>query len=452
MRFFKAFLWAFFFFVLPDAGRAQGLSLISDEETQEVLTSWLAPIFKAADLDVSRMEIHLVKDDSINAFAAKGLHVFIHTGLITKADNAQEVISVLAHETGHIAGGHIVRLYENMRIAQRNVLVSMLLATVAGAASGRGDVGMAAWAAGSVSAQNLLMGYRRTEENAADQSAVSYLLATGHDLTGFRDMMKKLEAQEKLTIDPNTDVLWRTHPEIKDRLAFILNQNKNVPPADKKKTAKENADFQRIRAKLHAFLYPPDRTLKKYPLSDKSLPARYARAIAAYRSGKFDSAVRQIDDLIKTYPDDAFFYELKGQILFETGQAKKAVSAYEKAVALRGKSVLLRIGYAQALIETQERENLLKAAETLEDVSASHARISFVWRLLAIAYGRLDRLDLAAYAQAENAFLSQDDASARLFADKALRLLPESSAAALRTQDILEQLKMRSLERKNLAH
>ena len=156
--------------------------------------------------------------------------------------------------------------------------------------------------------------------------------------------------------------------------------------------------------------------------------------------------------MIKTYPDDAFFYELKGQILFETGQAKKAVSAYEKAVALRGKSVLLRIGYAQALIETQERENLLKAAETLEDVSASHAQIPFVWRLLAIAYGRLNRLDLAAYAQAENAFLSQDDASARLFADKALRLLPESSAAALRTQDILEQLKMRSLERKNLAH
>lgn len=424
--------------------RAQSLSLISDEETEAVLASWLTPVFKAAGLDASRMEIHLVKDGSINAFAAKGLHVFIHTGLIVKADNAQEIIAVLAHETGHIAGGHIVRLYENMRIAQRNMLVSALLASVAGAAAGRSDVGAAAWAAGSASAQNLLMGYRRTEENAADQSAVTYLRATGHDLTGFHDIMKKLQAQENLVVDPAThDVLWRTHPDIKDRLAFILNESASVPPANAKKIAAENAQFERIRAKLYAYLSLPEKTLNTYPPEDKSLPARYARTIACYKSGALEKAQKEIDSLIADYPDDPFFYELKGQMLFETGHAAKAVPAYARAVALRPRSVLLNIGYAQALTESENPADLRKAVGVLEKIASVQPDSPFVWRLAAIAYGRAGRTDKAVYAQAEYAFLTGDDAGAARFANKALQVLPPSDAAYMRAQDVLNQLKSR---------
>lgn len=424
--------------------RAQSLSLISDEETEAVLASWLAPVFKAAGLDASRMEIHLVKDGSINAFAAKGLHVFIHTGLIVKADNAQEIIAVLAHETGHIAGGHIVRLYENMRIAQRNMLVSALLASVAGAAAGRSDVGVAAWAAGTASAQNLLMGYRRTEENAADQSAVTYLRATGHDLTGFHDIMKKLQAQENLVVDPAThDVLWRTHPDIKDRLSFILNESASVPPANAKKIAAENAQFERIRAKLYAYLSLPAKTLNAYPETDKSLPARYARTIACYKSGAPEKAQKEIDSLIADYPNDPYFYELKGQMLFETGHAAKAAPAYARAVELRPYSVLLNIGYAQALTESENPADLRKAVGVLEKIASVQPDSPFVWRLAAIAYGRAGRTDKAVYAQAEYAFLTGDDAGAARFANKALQVLPPSDPAYMRAQDILGQLKSR---------
>ena len=429
------------------------LSLIQDEETERVLRGWLTPVFQAAGLDASEMAIHLVRDDSINAFAAKGLHVFIHTGLITKSDSAQEVIAVLAHETGHIAGGHIVRLYENIRIARRNMLISMLVASVAGVASGRGDVGLAAMTAGTASAQNLLMGYRRSEENAADQSAVTFLKKTGHGLDGFRDIMKKLQAQENLSVDPKAgDMLWRTHPEIKDRLAFILNQNDKMPKPDESRIRRENEEFKRIRAKLYAFLYPPEKTLKKFPQSDNSLPALYARAVATYRSGRFDNAVAQMDALIARYPDNPYFYELKGQILLETGQAEKAVNAYEKAVSLLPDSVSLRVGYAQALTETDKRSDLIKAVDTLEPVAAIPSFSPFVWRLLAIAYGRSGRLDMAAYAQAENAFAQEDFLQAETFARKAVDSLPENSAASIRASDILEQTKSVKNAKKRLAH
>ena len=252
------FLILILFFPL-NAG-AQSLSLIEDEETESVLTSYLVPLFKAANLNPDEIKIHLVKDDSMNAFATKGAHIFIHTGLLTKAEDAQEIIAVLAHETGHIAGGHIVRLYDQMRIAQRNILISMLLATMAGVASGKSEVGVATMMGAQTSAQNLLMGYRRTEENAADQTAVSLLSETGHGLIGFEKMMKKLQAQESFQIDPKNDVLWRTHPDIKERLSFILNNKKNVASENKNLVIEENEAFKRIQAKLFAFLSSPEKT------------------------------------------------------------------------------------------------------------------------------------------------------------------------------------------------
>jgi len=315
------------FLLLCKTAQAQGLSLIRDEEVERGLSFYLTPLFEQAGLPPENMQIHLVRDDSINAFAVQGLHIFVHTGLLTKADNAQEVVAVLAHETGHIAGGHIVRLYENMRIARRNMLLSMVLGAVVAGASGRGDAAMGVMTGMMSSSQGLLAGYRRSEESAADETAVRLLTATGHDLSGFADIMKKLQKQENLYNTDGTE-LWRTHPMVKERLALIAASPSKT--ADAKRTAQENVLFFKIKAKLDGFLSSPQKVRAEY--KDDSLPSRYARAVLAYRTGNFANAEKQIDALIAAEPENPYFYELKGQLLFETGRGAEAVAPYEKAV------------------------------------------------------------------------------------------------------------------------
>lgn len=422
--------------------RAREISLVSDEETERALYSFQRPLFKAAGLDGSALRIRLVKDGDINAFATAGGNVFVHTGLLLKADDAQEVIAVLAHETGHVSGGHIARLYENMRIAQRNMLITMILGAAAAAAGG-GDLGAAVMTGGMTSANGLLAGYRRSEENAADQAAVSLLRATKHDLSGFRGIMKKLSRRESWQTEYKDSFLWRTHPAVRERLAFILSKesaaDENFRP-DTDKMRAENLLFERIQAKLFAFLEPPERTFERYPPSDNGLPARYARAIADYRRGRFKEAANQTEALIRDYPDDPYFYELTGQIFFETGQAEQALPAYEKAVSLLPDSVLMRVGLAQAQIEADTPETLQKAVKNLEFAAGKDPEMPAIRRLQAIAYGRTGREGLAAYAMAEYYFLLSDRSKTAVFANKALKLLSPSSAAGIRTSDILAQI------------
>lgn len=423
------------------AARAQTLSLVRDDEIERAVSFYLTPLFEKAGLDAKNLSVHLVRDDSINAFAAKGLHVFVHTGLLTRADNAQEIIAVLAHETGHIAGGHIVRMYENMKIARRSMLLSMILGAAAVAAGGGADAAVGAAAGGFSSMRSVFAAYRRGEENAADQTAVDLLRKTGHDFSGFESIMRKLQSQEDWQ-QTGDFALWRSHPAVKERLAAILNQADRTPPiADKAKIAHENALFDRVKAKLSAFLTDPEKTYARYPETDGGLPARYARAIADYRGGRFKTALKKTDALIADYPDDPHFYELKGQILFETGRAADAVAPYAKAVALLPDAVLPRAGLAQALMERGDADALLRARKELAALEPAAAEIPLIWRLKAIVHGRLGQKKLADCALAEYGLATGDLKLARTFAERARGESDENDPVRLRAEDILFQLR-----------
>ena len=429
----------FVFWLCIGAARAESLSLVRDEEIERAVSFYLTPLFEKAGLDPKAMEIHLVKDDSINAFAAKGLHIFIHTGLILKADNAQEIIAVLAHETGHIAGGHVVRMYENMQIAQRSMLLSMILGAVAAVAGGRADAAVGAMLGGSNMMQSAFAAYRRTEENAADQVAVSLLRKTGHDLSGLESIMRKLKAQESYQMTDDF-VLWHSHPASRERLDVILNRKGTDFSPDRKRMEAENALFDRIKAKLAGFLYPAGRVSERYPETDDSLPARYARAIALYKDGRFKEALERMNALIADYPDDPYFYELKGQILFETGRAAEAVEPYRKAVSLLPDSVLLRLGLIQAQIEKDDADALADAEKSLSLFTNMSHEIPLIWRLQAVVYGRTGRQGLASYALAEYNLASGNAKQAKMFAKRAADMLPEGMPARLRAEDILNSL------------
>ena len=414
---------------LCGTARGQGLSLVRDEEVERGLLFYARPLFEKAGLDPDLAEVHLVRDESVNAFAAKGLHLFVHTGLVEKADSGQEIVAVLAHETGHIAGGHIVRLYENMRIAQRYMLVSMVLGAAAAAASGRGDAAMGVMLGSMSSAQGLFAGYRRTEENAADQTAVTLLKATGHDLSGFESIMRRLQTLESFETDGETGQ-WASHPAVKERLRLVASEK--VKAVDPDRIRRENALFDRMKAKLNGFLAPPARIRALYPESDSSVPARYARAILSYRLGRFDEANAALKKLCDEEPDNPYFHEIKGQFLFERG--RDAVPDYRKAVSLLPDSGLLRVGLAQALLAADTFDGAVEALSVLLPVSGTDPMI---WRLRAQAYAKAERNGDAAYALAEYNLQTGDKKQAAFFAKRALSLLPASSAAALRAQDVL---------------
>ena len=433
MMFFRSVLIGLAVFAgLCGTARGQGLSLVRDEEIERGLLFYVRPLFEKAGLNPDLAEVHLVRDDSVNAFAAKGLHLFVHTGLIEKADDGQEIVAVLAHETGHIAGGHIVRLYENMRIARRNMLVSMVLGAAAAVASGRGDAAMGVMLGSVSSAQGLFAGYRRTEENAADQTAVTLLKATGHDLSGFENIMKRLQKLESLQANDPAASQWASHPAVRERLKLIVSDR--IKASDPVRIRRENAIFDRMKAKLNGFLASPARIRALYPEKDASVPARYARAVLSYRQGRFDEADAALKKLCDEEPDNPYFFEMKGQFLFERG--KDAVSEYRKAVSLLPDSSLLRIGLAQAL---SGADSFDAAVETLTVLTPVSNEDPIVWRLRAQAYAKTGRQGDADYALAEYNLLTGDVKQAVFFAKKALSRLPDSSAAALRAQDVLIQ-------------
>ena len=437
-----AFLFAFCF-LFTEQTKAEGISLIQDAEIESVLKSYIKPMFVLNGLPADSVKIILVKDNSINAFATSGYRVFVHTGLITSADSADEVMGVLAHETGHIAGGHLIRLYDNVKIASATSLVSMILGAAVGVLSGRPDVGVAVMMGGSGAAMAAHSRYRQSEENAADEMAVKTLHKSGYSVKGLMQVMKRLIDQEKISLNPDYRGYLRTHPLTEDRAKFLnnalLNEKniKNVPQ-------KNEADFQRIKAKLQAFLYPPNKVKMIYRKNDTSFPARYANVIADFRMGLLDEALRQLDEMIKENPADAYLYELKGQALFENGRIKESVGEYKKAVKYAEDEPLIHLGLAFALVETGEEELRKEALPHLEKIVRQDKNNAQAWRLMSIVYASENNMGMTYYCMAEYNLLLGDYENAKDYAAKAKIKLKPDTSRYIKLLDLVSEIEILS--------
>lgn len=430
----------------PLAAAADRIGFIRDAEVENTIRAYATPLFQSAGLSPSAIRIHLVKDPSLNAFVAGGLRLFFNTGLLMRTENAGQVIGVIAHETGHITGGHLARLDEAMANATAESIVAMVLGAVA-AASGAGAAGAGVMMGGASMAQRAMLGYTRAQEQAADQAGVKLLDATQQSARGLLEFMDILGEQE-LLVASRQDPYVRTHPLTRDRVSFLRHHvdgstwsNAATPP--------EFAEMhRRMRGKLFGFLETPGRTLQRYREDDKSLEARYARAIAYYRMPQLDKALPLIDELIAERPRDPYFHELKGQVLFENGRAQEALGPYREAVRLLPNSELLRQSLAQVEIETGDPSLLEDAQEHLQFVLRVDRDDRFAWRLLAIAYGRAGNEGMASLAQAEEALLGGRVPEAVFHAGQAERLLKRNGPAWLQAQDIKERASHVRVEQK----
>jgi len=421
----------------PAAAQAppQRIVTIRDAETEHLLRRMSHPLFRTAGVDPGLVRITLIQNRAINAFVATGNRMFLHTGLLQQAGSAAEVVGVLAHETGHIAGGHLVRLPEEMRAAMLRGLGAMLLGGAAALASGQPGAAAAGMLGGQAMAMGEFFAFTRSQEQAADQAAIDYLERLGWSARGLERLLERMLEQELLAA-ARQDPYFRTHPLSRDRLDFVRDQLARSAHADAPLPPGMEDAFALVRAKIDGFIDAPAVTWRRYPETDRSAPARYARAIAQFRSGRIDEALAILDTLLREAPSSPWLHEIKGQILFGGHRPAEALAPYATAARLAPEEGLIRLNHARVLIELGQPAQLRLAVAELDAALRRERESAFAWRQMAIARGRLGELPQADLALAEEALLQGDTRTARMLAQRAEQALPPGPVR-LRAQDIV---------------
>lgn len=437
-----------FSLIASSAAPAVGAGLIRDAEIESLMRVYARPIFKVAGLSQQNIRIHLIGARSFNAFVVDGRNMFFHVGTLLSSNTPNQVIGVIAHETGHIAGGHLSRLRQAISHAQSTSLalrVLVLAAAAAGAASGA-NVGAASAGAllgGEGITQRYVLSYRRAEEASADQAAISYLNATGQSAQGMLDTFAFL-AQRGIGSLRNADPYIQSHPLPNQRIANLRSLARRSPYYKKRDSPQLQARHELMRAKLSGFLDNPQTVLNRYPASDQSLAARYARTIAIYRRSGIRAFLPEINKLIAAYPNNPYFYELKGQFLFKSGESVAAIPPLRKAIKMAPNEPLIRLLLAQALLANIQNSGQNNSAKLNEVIK--HLRRALVketcsasgYRRLATAYG-LKRNN--AQAMLASALAYQYEGRIKLAkrqAEDAKKIFKPGSTAWLKADDILK--------------
>jgi predicted Zn-dependent protease len=432
-------------------GGGPQLPIIRDAEMETLMRDYAQPILRAAGLAQQNVKVVVLNQRSFNAFVMDGRHIFINAGTLFDAKTPNEVIGVLAHETGHLAGGHLMRFREKLAQAQTQSIVAMLLgigAVVAGATAGRGssvgEVGGAAIMAPQSAILHSLLAYARTQEDQADHAGVKFLNATHQSPKGMVDLFKRL-SNEILYNTRFIDPYLQTHPMPADRVAALELIAKQSPYWDVKDSPQLQLRQDLVRAKLSGFLEPADTVARRYPAADQSLPARYARAIATYRHADLRAAIVQMDALIRAEPNNPYFHELKGQALLEGGHAAEAVAPLRNAVALSHHAPLIDILLGQALIGANNPKLAEEAVGLLNEALRTEPEMPSAYMQLAMAYGRKGDIPHADLASAQAAFARGDVKTAKQLAERAKRGLAIGTPAWVRADDIVN-VKMPKLQ------
>ena len=445
----RALLLACLIAVLPSrpAAAQEEPGLIRDAEIESVVRDYATPLWKAAGLDADFVQIYLVNSPQINAFVAGGQRLFINTGLLMKADRPNMVIGVIAHETGHIAGGHLLRIQDALEDATAQSIIGYVLGTAGAVLTKNGAVAGAGALAGESMGLRTLLHYSQGQEARADQAGMGFLDQTKQSGQGLLDFFHILE-KEELMLPNQQDPYLRTHPLTSDRVDWVAEHVKHAAYSNAKDPPELIDRHQRMLAKLRGFLMPPGSVLQMYPESDKSSYARYARAAAYHRVPMDEKALAEIDSLLKDAPNDPYYNELRGQILFESGKVADAVPPYQKAAKALPNSALMRVELAQTELENTNDDKLLKdALENLRQSVKMDSSNADAWHQLGIAEGRAGNLGQAALALAEEGVLTGALRTAAQQATRATQLLPRGTPGWIRAEDIRRDVKAEKEDR-----
>ena len=423
--------------ILTASRPASAQAVIRDTEIETYMQEWFKPIFDAAGMNPDQVKIIIVQDDQINAFVAGGANIFFYTGLLQKTENPGEVIGVMAHEMGHVTGGHLIRGKEAMEKASYESILGMILGGAAAAASGQGGAIGAGAIGGASLAQRGFLANSRMFESSADQAAIKFFDRAHISGMGLETFMKKLAGQELLPTDEQSQYV-QNHPLTRDRVDSITAGVDASPYKAVPWPEKWNKEHKMMIAKLIGF-DTPQQVAWTYDDKDISIEAQTARAIAAYRLNDVAKALKMTDQLLAQQPQNPYFFELKGQMLMDFGRVTEAVAPYERAIAIKPDAALIRIALAHAQIETAGNDpaKLQKAIDNLLIAAKVENKSEYIHRLLATAYGRRGDEDRAKLHLAEEALLQRKYDYAKNEAEMAQHGLKTGSADWIRAGDII---------------
>ena len=426
---------SFALLIAPVPASAQ--SVLRDAETEAFFQDMAAPIVAAAGFNPHAIDLVLLNDPSINAFVAGGQAVYIHSGLISAADNAQEVQGVFAHELGHITGGHVIRGDEGGKPATGITLLSLLLGAAA-AAAGSGDAGIGIMMAGQQAALGKYLAFSRAQESSADAASVSFLAKAGISGKGSVDFFKKLQNMEfRYGFKRDSDAeFYSTHPMTADRLTTLQDSFSQDPAWNKPMDPALQARFLRVKAKLVGYLSEPAATLAAYPDWMQDAPAHLARAYAFHKEALMDKALAETDALLRMDPDDPYALELKGQVLLESGKPTEAIAPLRRATELTRNTPLIATTLGHALIATEDKANFAEAERVLKTAVARDRDNPFAWYQLGVVYEAEGDIPRARLASAEQQLGEMQLPEALRSAEAAEGALPKGSPDWLRAQDI----------------
>jgi len=423
-------------------GKNAGIPMIRDAEIEQLLRDYTAPIFRVAGLTQQNVQVVIIDNKAFNAFVMDAHRIFVHTGALMQSERPNQLIGVFAHECGHIVGGHLSRIRQELANAQTLAIIGMLLGVGALAASAHsnnvsmGNIGGAAMTAPTALAMNSILSYQRAQEESADRAGVRFLTMSGQSAKGMYDTFKRF-AEESLFAAHGANPYAQNHPMPVERMAALEELAKSSPYWNKTDPPELQFRHDMMRAKLYGFTERPETVLAHYPFKDTSLPARYARAISAYRYGDPRSALVQIDSLIEAMPNNPYFYELKGQALLDGTHPMEAIAPLRRAVELAPSPALIQILLAQALVATNDAKLSDQAIPLLRTALIKEPEDSDAYTTLAMAYGRKNDLPDADLASAQAAFARGDSKTARELAARAKQGFPIGSPGWVRADDIV---------------
>jgi predicted Zn-dependent protease len=422
-------------------GSNAGIPMIRDTEIEQLLRDYYAPIEKAAGLGGQNIKVVIINDKAFNAFVMDAHRIFVNAGALMESETPNQLIGVFSHETGHIVGGHLAKMRQELANAQTAAIIAMLLgvgALAAGAKSNNadlGNIGGAVFTGPQAYIQNSLLSYQRAQEEQADRAGVRFLTMTGQSAKGMYDTFKRF-ADESLYAAHYANPYAQNHPMPQERMDALATLVKNQY-WDKKDPPELQFRHDMMRAKMYGFMDRPDAVLRRYPMSNTSLPARYARAISTYRYGDLRDALAEIDSLIASVPGNPYFHELKGQALLEGGHPTEAIAPLRRAVQLAPNQPLIQILLAQALVGTNDPKVSDEAISLLHAALIKEPESGDGYMQLAMAYGRKGDLPDADLASAQSAFARGDNKTARELAARAKERFPIGSPGWVKADDIV---------------
>jgi predicted Zn-dependent protease len=427
----------------PLAKQENGPPVLRDTETEQLLREYTRPILRTAGLEKQNIQVVIINESVFNAFVADGRRIFVNYGAIMQSETPNQIIGVLAHETGHLAGGHLAKMREQMAQAQTQMIIAMLLgagALVAGArgnsSSGLANAGAAAIAGPQEMIRRNLISYVRQQEENADRAGVKFLTATGQSAKGMYETFKRF-TNESLFSAHGADPYVQSHPMPAERVAALEEMARTSPYWDKKDDPALQMRHDMVRAKISAFMERQDTVYRRYPMSNESLPARYAHAITTYLHGDLRSALAQIDGLIQLQPANPYFYELRGQALLEGGKPVEAIAPLRKAVQLSNNAPLIEMLLGQALVASDNKAYTEEAIAILRAAVARETEAPLGYTQLAMAYGRKGDFAQADLASAQAAYLRGDNKTARDLASRAKTRFAIGTPGWVKADDIV---------------